>query len=82
MFRHNIRETKMTNLYNYLRLCGNVMRTVGPNIKLFSTEVTSMNTNGYGMQNNTKFAFFEQQGGIVGPHGGKIKNWRFYSYIW
>ena len=66
---HNIRETKTTNLYNYLRFCcGNIMWTVGPNINLLPTKVTSTNTNGYGVQNDTTFALCWATGGFVGPH--------------
>ena len=54
--RHNNRENKKANLYHYLRFCGNIMHTMGLTINLLKTEVTSMNTNGYVVQNDTNFA--------------------------
>ena len=39
-----------------------------------------MDTNGCRMQNNSTFTLFRTMGGVVGPLGGKMKNWRFYSY--
>ena len=48
------------------------MRTVGQK-SLLSTEVTSINTNGYGEQNDTNFALFWPTRGIVGPQGGKSR---------
>ena len=72
IFRHIIRETKTTNLYNYLRFCGNIMRSVGPNINLLSTEVTSMNTNGYVMQMTLSLLSFEQRGVLWVHMGAKL----------
>ena len=39
-----------------------------------------MDNNDCGMPNDSNFALFWTMGGVVGPHGGKMKNWRFYSY--
>ena len=36
--------------------------------------------NGFGMLNGDKFALFLGNGGVVGLHGGEMKNWRFCSY--
>ena len=72
--------TKTVNLYTYLRFCGSIMRTVGPNNHLLLTEATSLDTNGCGMPNNSNFALFLDNGGCCGSACGKMKNWRFYSY--
>ena len=39
-----------------------------------------MDANGSDMLNDGNFALFWTIEGIVGPSGGKIKNWRFGSY--
>ena len=56
------------------------MCTMGPNNNLWLTEAIGMDTNGCGMPNDSNFALFWSMGGFVGPHGGKMKNWRFCSY--
>ena len=77
--RHKTRVTKTVNL-SYLRFCVNIMHTVVPNNNSLLTEATDMDTNDCGMPNNSDFALFLDNGGIAGPHGDKMKNWRFYSY--
>ena len=47
------------------------MRTVGPKNKLLSTEVTGMDTNGYVIQNATKFAMRMGNGGYCGSAWGQ-----------
>ena len=47
--------------------------------KLWLKEATRMDTNGCYMPNDSNFALFWTNGGVVGPHGGKMKNWRFCS---
>ena len=39
-----------------------------------------MDENGCDMLNAGNFAHFWTMGGVVGPHGGNMKNWRFCSY--
>ena len=56
------------------------MCTAGPNDNLWLTEATGMDTNGCDMTNNSTFALFWAAGDVVGPHGGKMKNWRFCNY--
>ena len=36
-----------------------------------------MDTNGYNIPNDSTFALFWAMRDVVGPHGGKMKNWRF-----
>ena len=50
------------------------MCTVGPNDNLWLTEATRMVTNGCDMPNDSNFALFWTMGGVVAPHGGKMKN--------
>ena len=64
----------MVNLYTYLRFCGNIMWTAGPNDNLWLTEATGMDMNGCVMPNDNHFALFRAIGGLVGPHGDKTKN--------
>ena len=56
------------------------MCTVGPNDNLWLTEATGKDANGFDMLNDGNFALFSGNGGVVGPHGGQMKNWRFCSY--
>ena len=79
---HKTRVNKTINLYSYLKFCGNIMHTVGPNNILRLTEATGIDTNGCNMPNENTFARFWAIGGVAGPHGGKMKNWRFCSYSW
>ena len=37
-------------------------------------------TNSFDMPNDSNLLFFGRQGGVEGPHGGKMKNWRCCSY--
>ena len=37
-----------------------------------------MDTNGCNILNDSNFALFLTMGGVVCPHGGKMKNWRFF----
>ena len=54
---------KTVNLYSYLRFCGNIMCTVGPNNNLWLTEATGMNTNGSDVLNGDDFApFLDNEG--------------------
>ena len=77
---HKTRVNNTVNLYSYLKACGNIMFTLGPNNNLWLTEATGTDTNGCDMLNDSRFAFFGTIGAVMGPHGGKIKNWRFRSY--
>ena len=63
-----------------MRFCSNIICTVGPNDNLRLTKAIGMDTNGNEMPNDINFALFWAVGGVVGPHGGKMKNWRFCSY--
>ena len=78
--RHKTRVNKTVNLYSYLRFCGNIMCTAGPNDNVQLTEATGMDTNGCDMLNDGNFALSWRIGDVVGPHGEKMKNWRFCSY--
>ena len=80
--RHKTRVTKTVNLYSYLRLCGNIMRTAGANENLWLTKATGIDTNGCHIPNDSNFALFWAVGDVVGSHGGKMKNWRFCNYLW
>ena len=57
------------------------MCTAGPNDKLCLPEATGMDKYGCDMPNNSNFSLL---GGamedVVGPHGGKMENWRCFSY--
>ena len=66
----------------YLIICGNIMRTAGPNDKLWLIEATGLDTSGCDMPNDSNVALFWATGDVVGPHGGKVKNWRCFSYVW
>ena len=77
---HKTRVTKTQKLYSCLRFCGNIMCTVGPNDNLWLIKATGMDKSGCDMPNGSNFTFFWTVGGIVGPHGSKMKNWRFCSY--
>ena len=76
-FEHKIRVNKTVNLCSYMRFCGNIVCTVDQNDNLWLTEATGIDTNGYGMPNISNVALFLTMGGVVGPHGGEMKNWRF-----
>ena len=80
IFGHKTRVTKTVNLYNHLRFCGNIMCTGGPNDNLWSAKAIRMDTNSWYMPNDSIVALFWAVGVVVGPHGGKMKNWRFCSY--
>ena len=77
---HETRVNDTVNLYSYLRFCGNIMFTACPNDNLWLTKATRMDTNGCNMLNDSNFALFWTMGGVVGPHGGNMKNWRVCSY--
>ena len=53
------------------------MCTAGPNDNLWLTDTTRMDTNGYEMLNDSSFALFWTTGGVVGPRGSNMKNWKF-----
>ena len=74
------RVTKTVNLYSYLRFCGNIMCTAGQNENMWLTKATGMDTNGCGMLTDSNWALFLDSGGVVGPHRGKRKKWRFCNY--
>ena len=74
---HKTRVAKTVNLCSYLRFCGNIMCTAGPNGNLWLTKATRMDTNGSDMSNGSNRALFRTVGGTVGPHGGRLKNWDF-----
>ena len=77
---HKTRVNDKVDLYSYLRFCGKIMCTAGPNTYLGLAEATRMNASGFGMVNDDDFALFWTIGGVVGPRGGKTKKWRFRSY--
>ena len=77
---HKTRVTKTQKLYSCLRFCGNIMCTAGQNDNLWSTKATVMDKSGYDMPNGGRVALFWTVGGVVGPHGREMKNWRFCSY--
>ena len=52
------RVTKTVNLYSYLRFCGNIMCTAGPNENLWLTKATGMDTNGCDVPNGSHFDLF------------------------
>ena len=54
-------------------------RSVVSNENMWLTEATGMDKNGCDMPNDSNFAAFLTKGGVVGPHGGNIKNLRFCS---
>ena len=57
------------------------MCTMGPNDNLWLTEAIGMDTNGCNMSSDSiNFALFWAIGGVVGPHGVNMKNWRCCSY--
>ena len=55
------------------------MCTVGPNDNLWLIEVTGMQCM-VATCLMTVILFFLDNGGFVGQHEGKMKNWRFYSH--
>ena len=55
------------------------MCTVGPNDKLWLTEVTGMDENGFDMLNDGDFTLFLGNGGCCESTWGQMKNWRFCS---
>ena len=70
--------TKTVNLYSYLRFCGNIMCTAGPNENLWLTKATRMDTNGCDMPNDSNCAFFGQRGVLwvrMGP------NWKITDFV-
>ena len=71
---------KTVNLYSNLRFCDNIMHTAGPNNNFWLIEATGMDANDFDMLNNGNFTLFREMVGVVGPHGGKMKNCRFCSY--
>ena len=56
------------------------MYTTGPNNSFWLTAATGMDVNGYDMMNDCNFALFRTMGGVVGPHGGKMKIWGFAKH--
>ena len=71
--RHKPRVNEIINLYSYLRFCGNIKYTAGPNDNLWLTEATRVDINGFEMLNDGNFALFQEMGVVVGPHGGEMK---------
>ena len=66
IYGHQTRVNKTVNLYSYLRICGNIMCTAGPNDNLWLPEATGMNTNGCDMPNDSNFALFLDNRGRMG----------------
>ena len=62
---------KTVNLDSYLRFCGNIMCTVGPNDNLWLTEATGMDTNGCDMPNDSNFALVLDNKGCCGSAWGQ-----------
>ena len=56
------------------------MCTAGPNENLWLTKATGMDTNGCDVPNGSHFDLFWAIGGVEGPHGGNMKNWRCCNY--
>jgi len=52
----------------------------GPNDNLLLTKATGTDKSGRDMPNDSSFLCFWTVGGVVIPHGRKMKNWRFCSY--
>ena len=52
----------------------------GPNNNLWVTEATGMCTYDCDMPNGSNIDLFWAIGDVVGPHGAKMKNYRFCSY--
>ena len=77
---HETRVNNKVDLYSYLRFCGKITCTAGPNTNLRLAEATRMNANGFDMLNDDDFALFWTMGSVVGLRGGNTKNWRFRSY--
>ena len=73
---HKTGVTKTANLYSYLRFCGNIMCTAGPNDNLWLTKISKMDTNSCDIPNDSIFALFWAIGVVEGPRGGKIEKWR------
>ena len=54
------------------------MCTVGVNNNLWLIEAPRMDANaGVDILNDGSFTFFCEMGGVVGPHWGQYKSWRF-----
>ena len=51
-----------------------------PNNNIWLIEATGMGDNGCNMPNDGSLALFRTMGGVVGPRGDTMKNWRFCSY--
>ena len=64
--RHKTRVNKMVNLYNYLRFCGSIMCTAGPNDNLWLTKATRMDKRGCDMPYGSNFTLFLDSGGCCG----------------
>ena len=75
------RLKRQTYLHSYVRFCGNIMCTAGPNDNLWLTKVTGMDINYCEMPNGSNYALFGAVGGVLGLNWGKTKNWR-YVVVW
>ena len=51
------------------------MCTAGPNTNSCVAEATGMGMYGCGMPNESNFVILWAIGGVVGPHGAKMKNY-------
>ena len=60
---------------------GSVLISCSPRIQTYNnvrlTEATRIDTSSFDMLNNGNLLFIWTMRGVVGPHGGKMKNWRF-----
>jgi hypothetical protein len=79
---HKTRVNNTVNLYRYLKFCGNIMFTLGPNNNLWLTEATGMDTNGCDMLNDSKFAFFLDNWGCRGSAWGQNQELEILELWW
>ena len=63
--------SKKVNLFSYMRFCGNIMRTGGPNNNSWLIEATGMDENGCDMLNDGNFTHFLDNGGCCGSTWGQ-----------
>ena len=69
--RHKPGVNKTINLYSYLRFCGNIKCTAGPNGNVWLIEATGIDTNGFEMLNDGNFALLLGNGGCCGSAWGQ-----------
>ena len=73
IFGHETRVNNKVDLYSYLRFCGNIMCTAGPNNNLRVTEATRIDVSGFDMLNDGNSALFLDNGGCWGSTWGQNK---------